>query len=474
MPKFHFTVNQHKVKSSKSWKLVNLLQRTRVFIFPPGSWRTNFLKKILLFFALPVSYLYKKIPVSIKQKTPLFMQKSMNRLITFSPDKKKQNGFIHIFKKGIPFLLRLKGVIIFGGYPYPEYEKDGYYQRIKAIDSLLNSHWRIYVDANLPRRGEGNWYDRPNAKTLVLFLNYNKKKINIAYFSMFISIIRCRSVYFHSIFPLRDFEFVLKMPLVKKIVDLHGVVPEELSYNGYSDRSKMYEAVEKIAAEKADYLITVSDAMKKHFIEKYSDLLHGQFITLPILPTIPDSKHKKSSEDKKCKVVYAGGLQKWQQVPKMISVVGNTVGSCDYYFFVPNPEKLKAILSEQGLSKHPSIVVESRSHDELLEIYLSFDYGFIFREKIVINQVACPTKLVEYLATGIIPIMDAEKIGDFVALGMQYVQLQDFLTGRLPNDNLRANIIENNFVVYEKLKEQYSSGKRVLCQVLQSNKQEIG
>ena len=35
--------------------------------------------------------------------------------------------------KGLLFFLRLNGIVFFSGYPYPEREKDGYYQRIRSI-----------------------------------------------------------------------------------------------------------------------------------------------------------------------------------------------------------------------------------------------------------------------------------------------------------------------------------------------------
>jgi glycosyltransferase involved in cell wall biosynthesis len=110
----------------------------------------------------------------------------------------------------------------------------------------------------------------------------------------------------------------------------------------------------------------------------------------------------------------------------------------------------------------PSVIVDSKSHEELLRLYPECHYGFILREDIIVNRVACPTKLVEYIAMGIIPIVDCEDIGDFKSLGMQFVRLRDFMAGQLPDEEARSRMAEANFVVYERLRELRRIGSETL------------
>lgn len=53
------------------------------------------------------------------------------------------------------------------------------------------------------------------------------------------------------------------------------------------------------------------------------------------------------------------------------------------------------------------------------------------RDPVLLNQVACPTKLVEYLYWGVVPIVSTPSIGDFAELGFAYVLLDDFCVRRL-------------------------------------------
>ncbi len=76
------------------------------------------------------------------------------------------------------------------------------------------------------------------------------------------------------------------------------------------------------------------------------------------------------------------------------------------------------------------IIIDRKTHAELKEIYTECHYGFILREDSIVNQVACPTKLVEYLAMGVVPIVDSNNIGDFKTMGMRFITLEQLLRGQ--------------------------------------------
>jgi hypothetical protein len=59
------------------------------------------------------------------------------------------------------------------------------------------------------------------------------------------------------------------------------------------------------------------------------------------------------------------------------------------------------------------------------------NFGFIQREDHLLNRIANPTKLVEYLYFGMRPIVWSADIGDFVQMGYEYVSIDALdLAGR--------------------------------------------
>ena len=349
------------------------------------------------------------------------------------------------------------GIVFFAGYPYPDREKDGYFQRVRSVDSLFADRWRVYVELTAP--GRESAYDFPNSKTLVLRIGGRKAHTLATQVGILLCVLRCRLVYYHSVLRMRGRTFTLPMllPGVTKIIDIHGVVPEEYRYHNDFFNACLHEEYERLAVEKSALVVVVSAAMAEYFRGKYRDALRGAIVVMPTFPALPQFEGVKPYVGGRPIVVYAGGLHKWQQVSKMLDAIGATHGKCVHKFFCPTPERVIAMLPKR-LRRSADIIIEAKTHDELLQLYPECHYGFVLREDIVVNHVACPTKLVEYLAMGIVPIMDCENIGDFHALGMQSVRLADFRAGRLPSESARKRMVEDNFEVYQSLREQHRIG----------------
>lgn len=368
--------------------------------------------------------------------------------------------------KGLKFLFSTNGVVFFAGFPYPEREKDGYYQRIRAIDTELTDIWRIYID-NVNLAGRDEWYDWPQPKTLVI-RPYSPKKSKLARLCTILIIMRCRKVYFHSVLATGGIE---RMPLfwktkaIKKIIDFHGVVPEEFSFQGDKFNAAYYGDVERLFVENAAAQIVVTDAMREHLHSKYPELSTGKVITLPIFQSRQSFTRKTSVIPGRPVIVYAGGTQKWQQIPKMISAIERTMSDFEYRIFCPNPDDIIPFMSEK-CRRSPNIILGSLTVSELFEEYRKCHFGFILREDVIVNRVACPTKLIEYLAMGIIPIVDTTQIGDFFALGMQTVSLTDLIQKKLPDEDKQLEMVEKNYIVYDQLVQVQAEGISTLKEIL--------
>lgn len=383
------------------------------------------------------------------QPSSVEINRSQSPVAQFKQTKiEKTKWFI---KHAISFIMRFDGIVFFGGYPYPERQSDGYFQRIQIIDRLFTDRWRVYVESD-ELKGRDKWFDRPESKVLVLRITGgNKRKLLVRMLAL-ISVLRCRKIYFHSVLRMRDnfFGRLMYIPFIRKALDVHGVVPEEFRMHSDFYSAVLYEKEEQLATNKAGLVIVVTDAMKNYLIQKFRDNLKANIVSFPMFPTMQPMLNDRPYIDGKPVVVYAGGLHKWQQVSKMIDAISKTKEICHHRFYCPQPDIFMSMLPNELKGE---IDVQSKSHDELIALYAECHYGFILRENIIVNNVACPTKLVEYLAMGILPIVDCEDIGDFKSLGMKYIRLSDFLLGNLPDQQLRISMVEENFSVYEKLKD---------------------
>ena len=206
--------------------------------------------------------------------------------------------------------------------------------------------------------------------------------------------------------------------------------------------------------------------MKNYLHKKYRERLRTSIVIFPMflnVGSVAPACLSRSYHDGKPAVIYAGGLQKWQQVDKMIDAISRTVSMCAHHFYCPDPDSVRKMLPQAIRSQ---IIIDRKTHAELKEIYTECHYGFILREDSIVNQVACPTKLVEYLAMGVVPIVDSNNIGDFKTMGMRFITLEQLLQGNLPNEMERIKMVQDNCVVYEHLRNIRNRGEQEICAML--------
>jgi glycosyltransferase involved in cell wall biosynthesis/GT2 family glycosyltransferase len=387
-------------------------------------------------------------------KTVIAAPASRYQAITITPSKLKRAW--NKLKKAIPFFLKLRGVVFFGGYFYPERQSDGYFQRIQIIDKLFIDRWRIYVESDeLP--GRSHWIDRPEPKVLVLRINGGRKRRAMVKMLALLAVLRCRKIYFHSVLRMNDNGFgrLMHVPGLRKIIDIHGVVPEEFRFHNDFFSAVLYDGWERLAVRKSNVIIVVTEAMHNYLRQKFRTDLRGEVVAFPIFPNVMPCMAERPPVGGKPIVVYAGGLHKWQQTPKMIDAIIRTSDFCLHHFYSPAPDAVRNMLPENFREK---VVIGQKTHSDLMKFYAQCHYGFILREDIVVNHAACPTKLIEYLAMGIVPIVDCENIGDFKSFGMGFISLPDFLAGKLPTEEKRQAIALKNLAVYECLRKIRQTG----------------
>jgi len=196
---------------------------------------------------------------------------------------------------------------------------------------------------------------------------------------------------------------------------------------------------------------------------------------MPIFPDISfdykiiDEKLKKS-DYKKPVVVYAGGLQRWQNIEMMQDIISKTGDKYRYDMVVNNPVLFRKEYGKRALPGE--ITVHALKPEEMGSAYVNSHFGFILRDDIAVNNVACPTKLIEYLCYGILPVMKTTQIGDFVRLGMEYITAEDLEQGNIPSMNEYLAKIRHNGKLIASFQDDFLKGKRELLRYIEGRQQD--
>lgn len=327
-------------------------------------------------------------------------------------------------------------ILIFGDYPTKDNIKDGMIQRIKAVDDELSSYFRIYVKLSLKA------YVKKEEEVVSSSVKVYRLNVLLHYFFLVSLIKQVSVVYFHSIFNYWFAVFFSFRNVKKRILDLHGSVPEEAVFQGEKKWVCRYFAwLEKQAIRECNYIICVSHNMKEHIQRKYLSSSHCHFIIKPIIPTntlvseinkneIEELRQSLGLTENDVVILYSGNLQKWQNWELMISLIEKT-RDLNYHYIILTGQKEEAICQlKKSDNDLKNVFIDCVSPKELYKYYAIANYGFLLRDEHVLNNVASPTKLIEYLYYGIIPILKYENVGDKNYYNYEYVKYDssDFWT----------------------------------------------
>ena len=338
---------------------------------------------------------------------------------------------------------------------------DGYVQRIRDIDRhIFEGKRRVYI-YNSPFwncRKPGFYEPVPGEACYVIYNDKDPGQLEYA-----ARLIRqSAGCYIHSVYRLlpcmmpeisgetRPLFDLASVPC-RKVIDLHGMVSAELKMLGEPETTvRLAEKAEAMAIRDADLCVAVTHHMIAEFEAKYRTAVPHSLV-LPI--SIPPEEHRMDIAEKQkafTKIVYCGGVQKWQRVEEMLDAVNQSKArNAEYAFYVNDGETFARMLAEKPVGK--PVAFGTKTGRDLKDALADADFGFLLRDDSPVNRVACPTKLTEYILNGIIPILDYEDIGDLKALGIRFVSLGSFLEGRLPDGAERPEMIRENLLAVGKM-----------------------
>ncbi len=352
-------------------------------------------------------------------------------------------------------------------FPSSENEKDGLFQRVKYIDSLFNNEKRVYLDIS--------FFSNLKVKNIA-FDNVSIYKLNFFFHMFFMAkiLLKSKSIYVHSIYnSVRILPFYFLRCRSHIITDFHGVVPEELDMLGHKLKSKIYYIVELIVIYSSCRVIFVTKKMKDYYFDcKYSFLRlnNERAIILPIV-SINNSSPERRNEPvnggglNNKTAIYAGGFQGWQNISLMVSIAKSNP-RLKYIFLTPDSERMLSLCGDIA----GEFICKSVPSDEVCQYYAQSTFGFILRDDCIVNNVACPTKLIEYLFNGVIPIVKSASIGDFNELGMKYITQNEINNATDFSNEKIFSIIENNYIVVSRLNEMMEKGVNELTLIMKNHK----
>lgn len=213
-----------------------------------------------------------------------------------------------------------------------------------------------------------------------------------------------------------------KYNLIAPIIsDMRAALYEELKYSGSilsRFASKYVLRAEDMIFDSCENFFFVSDNLLEYFSSNYVLPIERCFI----FPTFVNSKvfkplgHSRLDElgisDKKV-YVYCGGVSFWQNIDKIILAYDSKTTVDDEYHLllvVTKPEEIEQLIKTLGVSRL-DITVLSSNYEHVAEYIRGCHAGLLIREESVINNVASPTKVFEYISCGIPVILDLNFIG---------------------------------------------------------------
>lgn len=350
-------------------------------------------------------------------------------------------------------------IVVFSPYPYEPLRKDGMYRRILEIDEhLLKDEERVYV--YYTPQGDDYRITPPflvdtNAEVQLLDLQYISHQLKLRDLINKADFVYAQTMIYSSPY-LSAFYSSGKI-----ITDAHGIAGEEEKLVERFSRAKLIGAFEAEAATSSRAVVVVTKAMAEYFKKAYG-ANDTMYIHVPVC-TLGISELELQSKDEKL-VIYSGGIHKWQNIPDMLALA-KKCSQYDFLFLTNSVSELKEEAKKIGVLD--SITVRSVEYEQVFDELKRATYGLLLRDDTPVNNVAFPTKLIEYLACGVIPVVKTINVGDLLEMGVRYVTLQDFEDGKLPSQDELVSMAKHNFKCYLSVFSSFQSGLSELRKVIE-------
>jgi len=359
-------------------------------------------------------------------------------------------------------LLTTQGVLSFGGY----------YLRVKKEIYLLKKLGFNSIDLLVFTKGKESGCQ--SKKEILNELGtdgiYFSKVTHILYIFRFL--VNYEILHAENLIPgfFAWFATRIRAKRPRLIFDYHGVTPEE-NYFIYDNRAQywLYKVLEKLVLKYSDAVIVVSDTFKDYLVSKHGVSGDKLFVirnfiecSIAVQPYQEKGALRERLKLPKDKIVlvYSGSFKKWQEEWSLVEIAKFVKKNQDQFFLIIL--SFDSQLSFKYRYESESwIRIVSVKRESVFDFLKAANIGILVRKNTLINRVADPSKLSEYLVSGLhvfcSGIGDFEKwtkkrnVGVFFKLKNQLLPLD-----MLKNLGFRAKHIEYNTDSIELASEQYS------------------
>ena len=206
-----------------------------------------------------------------------------------------------------------------------------------------------------------------------------------------------------------------------------GIVPEEDYWRTHSKlRRFIFSAFEKMAWKKITYKICVSKYQVEHYQRKYGKVAARTYYVMPCFNSEFYKEHfhvpGKYDHNVFC---YAGGIQTYQGFDAILRTYKEIEARYEDTFlriYTFNQDKAKQMIEAEGIKNYSLGCVPQ---EKVPEVLAQCKYGFIIRDNNIVNQVATPTKLCDYIGNGVIPIFTST-VRAYADIARHYAHLYCF------------------------------------------------
>ena len=213
--------------------------------------------------------------------------------------------------------------------------------------------------------------------------------------------------------------------------------------------------VERDAVVNADRIFCVSNVLMKYLSQEYG-VNEDKFFIYPCLSdsnkfyysqTLRENMREKLGYNSSAHVyLYSGGLKnKYHLVGETLEFLNNVAKNekeARFLFLTKDEYDENELLKDYSYLKG-KITVRCVPNEEVVNYLNAADFGLLFRDNVIMNNVASPSKFAEYILCGL-PTIISEGVGDYSELCVKEnlgIKIKDFKLTEADANRL----IENDF-----------------------------
>jgi len=229
-------------------------------------------------------------------------------------------------------------------------------------------------------------------------------------------------IYVREFYCVPAVNLVIKRTGATSVLDVRGAVSEETALKrGRGLRSSFLLQRERTAIATAGRICCVSQNMKQ-WIQRQTGRQDIEVIPCCVntenFAFRPEARLSLRREwgilDDDLLFCYSGGLAPWQRIQDVIALftqISRHINKSRFLFLTRQQECLKSLLAASGLASQ-RCVLTSCDHHRVAAHLSAADFGVIMWHDVVVNNVASPVKVAEYMACGL-PVLLTSGIGDY-------------------------------------------------------------